>query len=72
MIDINSSVDNIHAGTLSSAVVVGVSGRTRFLVRQSGKTPVGVLLAFSRIHADSSILLDVIDLKRHLLDLLSA
>jgi hypothetical protein len=70
VVDLNTRVDNVSAGTCTSSAVVSVRGGTTALAGDTSETPgrrglgdVGLLLDFSEVGLDNSILLDVVDLK---------
>ena len=62
MVDINAGINNIGAGTLTSAIVVSVGLTTGLVARDAGKTPRSIVLLSSSLDGDDSVLLNVLDL----------
>lgn len=64
MVDVDTCVDYIGTGALTSSVIVGVSGAASVGARQTRKTPVGTLLG--SLDGYNCILLDKVNLKRYI------
>lgn len=67
---VDTSVDDIDAGTGTSSAVISVGATTGALARDTGKTPgsrgladIGLLLKLSEVGLDNGILLDVVNLR---------
>lgn len=66
---VDTSVDDVGAGTGTSSAVIGVGSATAALAGDTGKTPssrglgdIGLLLNLSKVGLDNGILLDVVNL----------
>jgi hypothetical protein len=63
VLNIDTSVDDISASTLTGALIVGVSLATRSGAGKASDTPWSIVLLLGSLDGDDGILLNVLDLQ---------